>query len=116
MISKEYQRFEIYWTTVVILVAIQFVISLLFVPRLVNNLGTLGVLLPIVVGALLVGVILKHRIMYLLTFIWSILILIHSIILLIINYNHWFIVYLAFAILQVYIVSQTEFSDKKMLK
>jgi len=77
-------------------------------PRFISDLGWFTIILPIIVLALLIGSLLKNSKCFFLVFIWSALIAVHALTLLIININWLYAIYLAFAIFQIYIVSQTK--------
>ncbi|MBW3011257.1 hypothetical protein KY335_00675 [Candidatus Woesearchaeota archaeon] len=99
---------DIKWIIVNILLGIQVLALLLMLPRFISDLGWVTIVLPIIVLALLVGSLLKNRTVFLLVFIWSAIIGVHALVLLVMNITWVYAIYLAFAVFQVYIISQTK--------
>ncbi|MBD3259576.1 hypothetical protein GF371_02985 [Candidatus Woesearchaeota archaeon] len=89
------------------LLAAQLIAVLLLLPILIRELNWLVIVVPAIVALLLIGDYMKSRTTYILTFIWSILLLIHAVALIIMQLHYAYIMYLAFAAFFLFAVSQS---------
>jgi len=91
------QKKRLPWKITLCLLAIQLVTLLILLPTFIRENNWLALLVPIFVVVLLVGDYKKNKIAYILTFIWSILLIAHALILLVLHFHYAYIVYLIFA-------------------
>jgi len=97
---------NVHWILSIILFAVQLLVVLLFINLLVQDLGLFAIIIPVIILALIVGMYLKMKIGLILCFVWSILLFIHSIILVFVAFQPILILYVIFTLVQSYAVSQ----------
>lgn len=95
------------WILTMALMAVQLIVVLLLLPVLARELNWLVILIPVIIALLLIGSYKRIKTAYILTFVWSILLLVHAIILIVLRFHYAYIIYLAFAAVFIIAVSQT---------
>ena len=91
----------------VVLLAIQLLLIIAFTKELIDDVGLLAIILPILAIALFAGAFLRSKFVFILIFVWSVAVLIHGIILILLNYKIAYIIYIIFGAVQLWAVSQT---------
>ena len=95
------------WKITLIMLIAQLVTLLILLPTFIRENNWLALIALVFVAALLVGDYKKRRIAYILTFIWSILLIAHALILLVLHFHYAYIIYLIFAAVFLAVVSQS---------
>jgi hypothetical protein len=89
------------------MLAIQLIALLILLPTFIRENNWFALIALVFVAGLLVGDYKKNKIAYILTFIWSILLIAHALILLVLHFHYAYIIYLIFAAVFVAAVSQS---------
>ena len=101
-----------YRIIVICLLILQLAFAIFFIGRLVNDLGWLALGIPAVVLILLVGAWKRNRPIFIGVFVWSLFILIFSILNVIVNSAKILaLVFIIFALVQFWCVSQTDLEE-----
>ncbi len=96
-----------YYLISIVILSIQLLLILLFTKELISDLGLLAITLPVLLLALYAGALLKKKTAFILLFVWSIMVLLHSVTLILINVGFAYIIYALLASVQIWAVSQT---------
>jgi len=108
MSIKKTEKENAYWISSISFFAFQFIVIVLFSQRLVRETSILALLIPIFVFALFIGLMLRKKIAFLIAFIWSIVLVVHSFALVFVEFKPLQIIYVIFAIAQAWCLSQVE--------
>jgi len=96
------------WIITLCMLAAQLVTLLILLPTFIRENNWFAIIALGFVVAILVGDYKKSRLAYILTFIWSIVLVAHALILIALHFHYAYIIYLIFAAVFVAVVSQSK--------
>jgi len=105
-VERSFLSHHSYWIASLLFFAAQFIVIILFSQRLVHELGTWTLVVPLILFALFAGLLVRQRIAFVGAFIWSIMVLIHGFALLFIQFHPLQLAYIVFGLAQSWCLSR----------